>query len=1075
MHGGKRGLVAPQNTFLENIVRRSSETSFLLGNAQIVEWPIVYSNDGFCKLSGYHRAEVMQKSSTCSFMYGELTDKKTIDKVRQTFDNYESNCFEVLLYKKNRTPVWLYMQVAPIRNENDKVVLFLCTFKDITVFKQPIEDETTRGWTKFARLTRALTTSRSTLQQLTPMNKTEVSHKHSRLAEALQLGSDILPQYKQEAPKTPPHIILHYCTFKTTWDWVILILTFYTAIMVPYNVSFKTKQNNLVWLVLDSVVDVIFLVDIVLNFHTTFVGPGGEVISDPKLIRMNYLKTWFVIDLLSCLPYDIINAFENVDEDPIADSSAVGHMPAAAHSQRNGTRAEDSVLPGLSSLFSSLKVVRLLRLGRVARKLDHYLEYGAAVLVLLVCVFGLVAHWLACIWYSIGDYEIFDEASNNIKRESWLYQLAISIGTPYRYNASGSGQWEGGPSKHTLYISSLYFTMTSLTTIGFGNIAPTTDGEKIFSVAMMMVGSLLYATIFGNVTTIFQQMYTNTNRYHEMLNNVRDFLKLYQVPKGLSERVMDYIVSTWAMTKGIDTEKRGLLFPRPALKSRRLTNPRPPAPASSTAVVWQPLFSPSAHHLYGASSMCLPSSIVTVAGESLTSASSKGDVFGDVFWKESTLAHACANVRALTYCDLHVIRRDALLKVLEFYTAFASSFSRNLILTCNLRKRIVFRKIVDVKKEEEERRHQKNEVTLSIPVDHPVRKLFQKFKQQKEMRTQGSSQHDLERNQFQVEHHLHPLSHQIHQQQYQPQYQGHHPLQHQHVAPMQNGAPGSGNGNSGSSVVTVSQITPIQSALAYVQTEEPNRSEGHEAMELKPSFGVEDSNCLKVTSPVRPRGGRGRGWMRFHNIASGSSPMLPLELEKQPQQKEEEWGDVSQPLNVISEDGKIQEAEGGKSNERGPGGNGNSSDETDENSALHKTDSCDSGITKSDLRIDRVGDSRSPYERCSMERSPYEQPSPGVGDMTLRGIHFQPLPEQTVLQNSLYEAKLELKGDIQTLNSRLAALEDQVGEILRLLSEKRKPSPPPQTSSPKTPLQCQDIFAVSQPVTPETEGDNGPL
>lgn len=56
---------------------------------------------------------------------------------------------------------------------------------------------------------------------------------------------------------------------------------------------------------------------------------------------------------------------------------------------------------GISSLFSSLKVVRLLRLGRVARKLDHYLEYGAAVLVLLVCVFGLVAHWLACIWYAI--------------------------------------------------------------------------------------------------------------------------------------------------------------------------------------------------------------------------------------------------------------------------------------------------------------------------------------------------------------------------------------------------------------------------------------------------------------------------------------------------------------------------------------------------------------------------------------------------------------------------------------------------------------------------------------------------
>lgn len=79
--------------------------------------------------------------------------------------------------------------------------------------------------------------------------------------------------------------------------------------------------------------------------------------------------------------------------------------------------------------------------------------------------------------------------------------------------------------------------------------------QKIFHISFFILSALLYATIFGNVTTIFQQMYANTNRYHEMLNSVRDFLKLYQVPKGLSERVMDYIVSTWSMSRGIDTEK----------------------------------------------------------------------------------------------------------------------------------------------------------------------------------------------------------------------------------------------------------------------------------------------------------------------------------------------------------------------------------------------------------------------------------------------------------------------------------------------------------------------------------------
>lgn len=52
-------------------------------------------------------------SSLPSFMYGELTDKKTIDKVRQTFDNYESNCFEVLLYRKN-SECSLYFAVGAV-------------------------------------------------------------------------------------------------------------------------------------------------------------------------------------------------------------------------------------------------------------------------------------------------------------------------------------------------------------------------------------------------------------------------------------------------------------------------------------------------------------------------------------------------------------------------------------------------------------------------------------------------------------------------------------------------------------------------------------------------------------------------------------------------------------------------------------------------------------------------------------------------------------------------------------------------------------------------------------------------
>ena len=66
----------------------------------------------------------------------------------------------------------------------------------------------------------------------------------------------------------------------------------------------------------------------------------------------------------------------------------------------------------------------------------------------------------------------------------------------------------------------------------------------------------------------------------------------------------------------------------------------------------------------------------------------KNDVFGDAFWKENETGQAVANVRALTYCDIHQVNRDRLLEVLEFYKAFAQSFSRNLVLTYNLRNRV---------------------------------------------------------------------------------------------------------------------------------------------------------------------------------------------------------------------------------------------------------------------------------------------------------------------------------------------------------------------------------------------------
>ena len=109
---------------------------------------------------------------------------------------------------------------------------------------------------------------------------------------------------------------------------------------------------------------------------------------------------------------------------------------------------------------------------------------------------------------------------------------------------------------------------------------------------------------------------------------------------------------------------------------------------------------------------------------------SKGDVTGDVFWKEKVIGKSAANVRALTYCDLHTIKRDRLLEVLAFYQPFANSFTRKMVLTYNLRHRMIFRKLKDIKREQELASTINNEPINAKELinNSAIKKLFSKFR-----------------------------------------------------------------------------------------------------------------------------------------------------------------------------------------------------------------------------------------------------------------------------------------------------------------------------------------------------------
>ena len=73
---------------------------------------------------------------------------------------------------------------------------------------------------------------------------------------------------------------------------------------------------------------------------------------------------------------------------------------------------------------------------------------------------------------------------------------------------------------------------------------------------VLIFGALLYAMIFGNVTTIISQIYADMNRYHDSLNSVREFARFNSVPQNIEARIMEFMITTWQQTKDKSSKQK---------------------------------------------------------------------------------------------------------------------------------------------------------------------------------------------------------------------------------------------------------------------------------------------------------------------------------------------------------------------------------------------------------------------------------------------------------------------------------------------------------------------------------------
>ncbi|XP_048095855.1 potassium voltage-gated channel subfamily H member 7 [Alosa alosa] len=509
---------------------------------------------------------------------------------------------------------------------------------------------------------------------IAPKVKDRTHNVTEKVTQVLSLGADVLPEYKLQTSRIDKFTILHYSPFKAVWDWLILLLVIYTAIFTPYSAAFllndreEQKRRECGYScsplnVVDLMVDIMFIIDILINFRTTYVNLNEEVVSHPAKIAIHYFKGWFLIDMVAAIPFDLLIFGSGSDE--------------------------------TTTLIGLLKTARLLRLVRVARKLDRYSEYGAAVLMLLMCIFALIAHWLACIWYAIGNVE----KPYLEHKIGWLDNLGVSIGKRYNYSDPSSG-----PSIKDKYVTALYFTFSSLTSVGFGNVSPNTNSEKIFSICVMLIGSLMYASIFGNVSAIIQRLYSGTARYHMQMLRVKEFIRFHQIPNPLRQRLEEYFQHSWTYTNGIDLNTEVLKgFPEclqadiclhlnnNVLEECKAFRGATKGCLRALAMHFKTTHCPPGDTLVHSGDVLTAlyflsrGSIEIVKDDIVVAILGKNDIFGELIHLYAKPGKSNSDVRALSYCDLHTIQREELLEVLDMYPEFSDHFLTNLELTFNLR------------------------------------------------------------------------------------------------------------------------------------------------------------------------------------------------------------------------------------------------------------------------------------------------------------------------------------------------------------------------------------------------------
>ncbi|KAL0426903.1 UNVERIFIED_CONTAM: Potassium channel AKT1 [Sesamum latifolium] len=318
----------------------------------------------------------------------------------------------------------------------------------------------------------------------------------SREGSHYSLSTGILPSLGARSNlrvKLRSFIVSPYDRRYRAWQNYLVVLVIYTAWVSPFEFGFLDKPARPL-AITDNVVNGFFAIDIILTFFVAYLDKTTYLlVDDRKQIAWKYAKTWLAFDVISTIPSEL--------------ARKISPKPLQTY-----------------GLFNMLRLWRLRRVSALFARLekDRNFNYFWVRCVKLICVTLFAVHCAGCFNYLLAAHYPDPD-------KTWI-GAAIS-------NFKEKSLW-------IRYVTSMYWSITTLTTVGYGDLHAENTREMIFDIFYMLFNLGLTAYLIGNMTNLVvhgtsktRQFVSNFYYYNTLSSN-----KVYLF-RGVSNDLLFQLVS----------------------------------------------------------------------------------------------------------------------------------------------------------------------------------------------------------------------------------------------------------------------------------------------------------------------------------------------------------------------------------------------------------------------------------------------------------------------------------------------------------------------------------------------------